>query len=230
MTAPAHTFADRLAAIHRRIGEACRRAGRNAGDVTLIGVTKTRTADDVREAFLAGLSDFGENRVQEGLPKIDELAVAGLKPHWHFIGHLQTNKVAQVLSRFDLLHSVDSLRLLAAIERHHERTDVRPIDTFIEVNVANEPAKAGISVAELPLLAEAALVSPAVQLRGLMTVAPNVREPEQVRAVFRELRQLAHSLNLHELSMGMTGDFEVAIEEGATHIRVGRALFGERGE
>ncbi len=218
-----------LAAVHGRIERACARSGRSPGDVTLIAVTKTWPAEMVLAAMEAGLTDFGENRVQEGVAKAAEVALATRNsalatPTWHLIGHLQTNKVRAALGTFAILHAVDSERLLRAIDG----TATNPVPLMIEVNVAAEPTKYGIHPEQLPQLLEAARGLPNVRVAGLMTVAPRSVDPDAVRPVFRQLRELADEHGLEQLSMGMTGDFETAIEEGATHIRVGRALFGER--
>ena len=232
MTAPAaSTFESRLAAVRERIARAAERVGRDPNGVTLIAVSKTHPAESVIQALEAGLVHFGENRVQEGAAKAADVAralAAGhpalAAPTWHLIGHLQTNKGRAALEAFAILHSVDSERLLRAVSGAASA----PVQVMIEVNVAAEPQKYGAAPAELPALVELARSLPNIDLRGLMTVAPLVHEPEAARPVFRELRKLAHAHNLTDLSMGMTNDFEVAIEEGATHVRVGRALFGER--
>jgi PLP dependent protein len=216
--------------VRERIEQACRRAGRDPGEVTLVGVTKTHSVEAVTAAWDAGLRDFGENRAQEGCPKAGEVAARNLAARWHFLGHLQTNKVREVVRHFTVLHSLDSERLLAAIEREIASQVLPALEAFIEVNVAGEASKGGVAPIDLPRIVARVQASEHVHLRGLMTVAPRVADPGDVRPVFRELRQLAHSMHLHQLSMGMTEDFEVAIEEGATHIRIGRALFGERAE
>jgi len=197
--------------------------------VTLVAVSKTWPAATVLAAMEAGLRDFGENRVQEGVAKAAAVALASAgrasdDPTWHLVGHLQTNKVGAALGTFAILHAVDSERLLRAIDAAASQ----PVPLMIEVNVAAEPTKYGIAPEQLPGLLAAARALPRIEARGLMTVAPRVPAPEEARPVFRELRTLAARNGLEELSMGMTEDFEVAIEEGATHIRVGRALFGER--
>jgi pyridoxal phosphate enzyme (YggS family) len=193
--------------------------------VALIAVTKGFPAAAVREAAAAGLTDFGENRVQEAESKIRELAdLPGVT--WHMIGHLQTNKVKTVLGLFDIIHSVDSLHLAKEISRRAPHT----VPVFLEVNVADEKTKYGIALDQLPQEFEAIARLRNLDVRGLMTVAPIAPNPEQIRPVFRRLREAAGPLGLRELSMGMTDDFEVAIEEGASHIRVGRAIFGVRGE
>lgn len=218
-----------LAAVRVRIEHACGRSGRSPGEVTLIAVTKTWPAEMVLAAMAAGLTDFGENRVQEGVAKAAEVALATRNsalatPTWHLIGHLQTNKVRAAVGTFAILHAVDSERLLRAIDGNA----TSPVPLMIEVNVAAEPTKYGIHPEQLPRLLEGARGLPNVRVAGLMTVAPRSVDPETVRPVFRQLRELADEHGLEQLSMGMTGDFETAIEEGATHIRVGRALFGER--
>ncbi len=231
MTATASVLAERLAEVRARIARAAERSGRPPEAVTLIAVTKTHPAETVLEALAAGLTDFGENRVQEATAKAAEVRTALATrpaslgtPTWHLIGHLQTNKVRAALGAFAILHSVDSERLLRAVSG----AATSPVQVFIEVNVAAEPQKYGAAVAQVPALVELARALPNLELRGLMTVAPHVPDIEQTRPVFRTLRGLAEREGLAGLSMGMTNDYEVAIEEGATHIRVGRALFGER--
>lgn len=227
MTAPAATFEARLAEVRERIAAAAERSGRNATDITLVAVSKTHPSEVVIEAGRAGLADFGENRVQEAVAKaadVSALAPGHFRPTWHLVGHLQTNKVRAALSTFAILHSVDSERLLRAVSG----AATSPVRIMIEVNVAAEPQKYGVSVAELPALLETARGLPNLELMGLMTVAPHVADGEETRRVFRTLSRLARDHQLAALSMGMTDDFEVAIEEGATHVRIGRALFGDR--
>jgi pyridoxal phosphate enzyme (YggS family) len=228
-TASVPTISTNLATVRGRIERACARAGRSPADVTLIAVTKTWPAETVLAAMEAGLTDFGENRVQEGVAKAAEVALAARDSHlaapgWHLIGHLQTNKVRAALGTFAILHAVDSERLLRTLDGNA----TNPVPLMIEVNVAAEPTKYGILPEQLPGVLDMARGLTNVQVTGLMTVAPRVAEPEAVRPVFRALRELAERHGLRHLSMGMTEDFETAIEEGATHIRVGRALFGER--
>ncbi len=220
----ATTIVERLAAVRAEIERACERAGRDPASVTLVAVTKTHPLEIVREAVEAGLTDLGENRAQEFVPKAEAAAGAGLAPRWHFIGHLQRNKVRQVAPHIDVLHSVDSERLVAEIERRA----ARPLPCYIEVNVAGEASKQGVAPEELPALLASAAAASNVEVAGLMTIAPLVDEPEEVRPVFRRLRELAHAHGLDGLSMGMTDDYAVAIEEGATIVRVGRAIFGDR--
>lgn len=220
------TIAENLSRVRERIEAACCRAGRAPGDVVLIGVTKTHLAEAIEEAYEAGLRDFGENRVQEALPKIAALSAKGLRPRWHLIGHLQTNKAKTASEAFDILHSVDSLRLAQALSR--QAGEQLPI--LLEVNVAQEATKFGFTPGELPQALSDISTLEHIDVRGLMTVAPQTDDREAVRPVFARLRELRDRLALRELSMGMTDDFEVAIEEGATMVRVGRAIFGERPE
>ncbi|MGE0229609.1 MAG: YggS family pyridoxal phosphate-dependent enzyme [Dehalococcoidia bacterium] len=222
------TVAGRLAEIRAAIGRACEQSGRDPGDVTLIGVTKTFSVDSIAEAMAAGLRDFGENRVQELLPKAEDATARGLQPRWHFIGHLQRNKVREVLPHIAALHSLDSIRLATTVNEERERHTLAELPCYIEVNVGGETSKEGIAPSALPALLDALGAMRQVSVVGLMTVAPQVNDPEQVRPVFRSLRALAHAHGLAGLSMGMSEDYTVAVEEGATAVRVGRALFGAR--
>jgi pyridoxal phosphate enzyme (YggS family) len=221
------TIAERLEAARERIAAACGRAGRSPDEVTLVAVTKGFPPEAVREAHAAGVRQFGENRVQEAQTKLPTLENLSPRPTWHMIGHLQTNKVKTAVGLFDIIQSVDSLHLAQAIERRAPRSTRVPV--FLEVNVAGEASKQGVAPDELSRLVAATRALPGLDVRGLMTIAPLVDDPEQARPVFRRLRELAEPLGLKELSMGMTDDFEVAVEEGATVVRVGRAIFGERG-
>ncbi len=209
-----------------RIETACCRAGRSPDEVTLVGVTKGFPPEVVAEAVSAGLEDVGENRVQEAAAKIEAMGARSLRPRWHLIGHLQTNKVKTALDLFAIIHSVDSLRLAEELNRRA----VRPVAILLEVNVAQEASKFGFTPGELPTALAGISSLPHLDVRGLMTVAPVAKEPEAVRPVFRRLSDLRDAAGLRELSMGMTDDFEVAIEEGATMVRVGRAIFGPRPE
>jgi len=222
------TIAERVEAVRLQIADACLRSGRSPEEVTVVAVTKGFPPEAVREGFAAGLNQFGENRVQEAQAKLPLLADLAPRPTWHMVGHLQTNKVKTVLSLFDIIQSVDSLHLAQEISRRAPQSVRVPV--LLEVNVAGEAAKYGFSPDELPAAAEQVRALPGLEVRGLMTVAPMVADPQQARPVFRRLRSLAESLDLRELSMGMTDDFEVAVEEGATIVRVGRAIFGERSE
>jgi pyridoxal phosphate enzyme (YggS family) len=213
-----------LARVRERIAAACCRADRSPDEVTLVGVTKGFPPEVIAEACAAGLEDAGENRVQEAAHKIEALAARGVRPRWHLVGHLQTNKVGAALELFAIIHSIDSLRLAEAMDRRAQHT----VPVLLEVNVAGEATKHGFAPDEVASAVSGVGALPNLDLRGLMTVAPAVDDPEAVRPVFRRLRELRDANGLAELSMGMTDDFEVAIEEGATMVRVGRAIFGER--
>lgn len=218
--------ATNVAAVRARIAEACARTGRDPSDVTLVAVSKGHSADLVRAAVEAGCADLGENRAQELLPKAFE---AGTDPRWHFIGHLQRNKVREVLPHIVALHSLDSLDLVREIERRADALGAATtLPCYLEVNVAGEAQKQGIAPSALPELLRAAEACEVIEVRGLMTVAPHLGAPEAVRPVFRALRELAQAHGLAGLSMGMTEDYSIAIEEGATVVRVGRAIFGAR--
>jgi hypothetical protein len=218
------TIAERVESVRRRIEDSCGRSNRSPAEVTLIAVTKGFPSDATREAVAAGVRHFGENRVQEAEAKRSGLENLPEGVTWHMVGHLQSNKVKTALRLFDIIHSVDSLPLAEAISR---RASYRqPI--FLEVNVSGEPSKYGFSLAELPDRVAAIATLPNIEVKGLMTVAPQVENAEDVRPVFRRLCETRDSLGVSGLSMGMTDDFEIAIEEGATHVRIGRALFGDR--
>jgi hypothetical protein len=210
--------------VQERIAAACDRAGRSPDEVTIIAVSKGFPAAFVEEAVRAGLADIGENRVQEAQSKIDALSERGVRPRWHLVGHLQTNKVRTALALFDIIHSVDSLRLAEVVDRHA----TRPVPVLIEVNVAGEATKYGFAPDAVATAREKIASLPRLEVHGLMTVAPLVSDPQDARPVFRRLRDLRDALGLRHLSMGMTDDFEVAIEEGATMVRIGRAIFGPR--
>lgn len=237
-------IAERLALIQERIAAASRRANRRPETVKLVGVTKTHPAEVVRLALAAGVHDVGENRVQEAEAKIDALVAERQRLTWHLIGHLQTNKAKKAVALFDLIHSVDSLRLAQALDRYAGEQG-RRLSILLQVNVSGEATKEGFALArwdERPALVEPfsaevgrILELPNLAVRGLMTIAPWSADPEAARPTFRATRRLRDLLarrfpaaEWHDLSMGMTDDFEVAIEEGATIVRVGRALFGAR--
>jgi pyridoxal phosphate enzyme (YggS family) len=213
-----------LAAVRERIERAAERAGRRAGDVLLIGVSKTVTAERVRLGVEAGLTALGENRVQEAR---DKIKILGRPVPWHLIGHLQTNKVRDALELFELIHSLDRLELAREIERRAGDPG-RVVDTLLEVNVAGEPSKSGFAPDAVEGALEAIAGMSHLKVRGLMAIPPVVERAEDARPWFQALRRLAERHRLAELSMGMSADFEVAIEEGATMIRVGTAVFGER--
>jgi pyridoxal phosphate enzyme (YggS family) len=222
--------AERIRHIEKRMADACVRAGRDPQEVKLVAVTKTQSPDIINEALHAGLTDIGENRVQEFLRKKDSL-----HPHrMHMIGHLQRNKVKYLVGDVVMIHSVDSVALAAEIGRRSQAAALTT-DILLEVNTSGEESKFGFAPAALPDAAREILSMPHIRLRGLMTVAAFVEDPETVRPAFRQLRQLRDDLAaahpdavLTELSMGMTNDFEVAIEEGATLLRIGSAIFGPR--
>jgi pyridoxal phosphate enzyme (YggS family) len=224
MTSGVIIIADRVQAVRDRIAAACDRARRSPEDVTLVAVCKGFPPAAVREAVAAGIRHLGENRVQAAESR--RAALSGLPSgvSWHMVGHLQTNKAKTALHLFDIIHSVDSLHLAEAISRRTQS----PVPVFLEVNVSREAGKYGLTPEDLAQAYESIARLPGIEVLGLMTVAPMAADPEETRPVFRRLRRLGESLGLSGLSMGMTDDFEVAIEEGATHVRIGRAIFGER--
>ena len=213
-----------LAAVETRVANACARAGRQRNDVTLIAVTKTFPAEAVDAVIAAGATNAGENRVQEARDK--KPLVAGTA-RWHLIGHLQSNKAKEAVRLFDVIHTVDELELAEKIARYASASG-KVQDVLIEVNIGREPQKAGTNPDDVVKLAAACRSLDGIRLRGLMAIPP-VGEADEMRPYFRDLRRLRDETGLVELSMGMTDDFEVAIEEGSTMIRVGRAIFGSRG-
>ena len=217
-------IASNIRNVTNRIALACERAGRSPDEVTLVAITKTHDAATVRVAFEAGLRDFGENRVQEAGTKLAELEDVRSQSTWHMVGHLQTNKVKTATELFGIIQSVDSVKLADFLNRNTRKQ----LPIFLEVNIGEEESKSGFSVVEISQAVSEIGRMPNLEIRGLMTIAPWVNNPEEVRPVFRRLRDLRDSLGLAGLSMGMTDDFEVAIEEGATVVRIGRAIFGER--
>jgi pyridoxal phosphate enzyme (YggS family) len=222
-----------LAAIRSRIAAAAAAAGRTATDVSLLAVSKTFGPDDVRAAYAAGQRDFGENKVQEALQKQE--ATADLAIRWHLIGHLQSNKAKKAAPAFAAIHSVDSVELLRRIDAAAAEAGAAP-DVYIQVDLAGEDTKFGAPEAEVGAIARAAPACRAARLKGLMLLPPWFDDAELARPYFRRLRGLRDRLIgegidatlLHELSMGMSHDFEVAIQEGATLVRVGTAIFGKR--
>jgi len=230
----------RIAAVRQRMMAACERAGRDPAEVTLVAVTKTVPAAVIREAYEAGVRCFGENRVQEAATKIPPIFLHPLgnettAPQWHLIGHLQTNKAKKALELFQVIQSVDSLRLAEALQRHAADLQ-RQVEIFIEVNTSDEASKFGATAGQTLQLAKQVAMLPNLQLTGLMTIGALTEDGEIIRRCFRQLRALRAEIaaanlpgvHLRHLSMGMTDDFELAIEEGATMIRVGRAIFGAR--
>lgn len=220
------SMAENLEGIRERIARACGRAGRSPEEVTLVAISKTQDASSIREAISLGITHIGENRVQEAQPKIVSLSAEGLRPTWHMVGHLQSNKAKAAARLFDIIESVDSIHLAETISHLVGRA----VPILVEVNVTGEGAKSGIPPGQAPEVVDRIRGLANIDVLGLMTVAPLTPDPEEVRPVFRQLRELGRSLGLRELSMGMTDDFEVAIEEGATIVRIGRAIFGQRKE
>jgi pyridoxal phosphate enzyme (YggS family) len=224
---------ERLASVQERIALACQKSSRDPGDVRLIAVTKLQPPERVLEAAQLGLTEFGENRVQEGVRKIEAVSPQYPRLRWHLIGQLQTNKARSAVKYFEEIQSVDREALVAALAAEAARIE-RTVPIFVEVNVAGEESKAGITGDRAEALLRSALAAEALEVRGLMAVPPFFDDPEQVRPYFRALRDLRDRLRastgapLPELSMGMSHDFEAAIEEGATCVRIGTALFGER--
>jgi pyridoxal phosphate enzyme (YggS family) len=210
--------------VERRIAQAAQRVGRSPAEITIVAVTKEVSPHAIEAALEAGIMHIGENKVQEAMEKIARLSNLQPCPTWHLVGHLQTNKVKTAVEIFDIIHSIDSLRLAQAISHRVQST----FPVLLQVNVSEEKTKSGFSVAELPRAAEEVARLPRLEVKGLMTIAPLVSDPEEVRPIFRRLRQLRDSLGLEHLSMGMSDDFEVAVEEGATMVRIGRVIFGER--
>ena len=218
------SIADSMAVVRERIARACERAGRDPGGVTLVGAVKQASPAAVLEAGRAGLRDIGDNRVQEARARIAAMGSAAAAFRWHLIGHLQTNKARDAATLFGIIHSIDSLRLAEALDR---RT-ARKLQVLLEVNVAGEASKSGFAPGEVSEAVASVGRLDRLDLIGLMTVAPTVQDAELVRPVFRQLRLLAEANGLRDLSMGMSDDFEIAVEEGATMVRIGRAIFGER--
>jgi pyridoxal phosphate enzyme (YggS family) len=218
------TIAENVAAVRHRIADACARSGRSAADVTLVAVTKVFPADYVEQAIAAGVIDVGENRVQEARDK--KPLVSG-SARWHLIGHLQSNKAKDAVKLFDVIQTVDSIDLAQKIARAAEAAGKRQ-EILLQVNLGGEAQKSGASPSGVDALARELRGIAALELRGLMTIPP-IGEAEETRRYFREMRAMRDALGLQHLSMGMSEDFETAIEEGATIVRVGRAIFGSRG-
>ena len=224
---------ENVAQVRQRIAAACQRSGREPDNVKLVAISKTFPPECIRAAYEAGLRDFGENRVQEAAAKRPTLADLGIT--WHLVGHLQTNKAKAARELFHCVHSVDSLRLAQKLDQAVPAGGGR-LAVLLEVNLGEEASKAGVGESEIMQLAGQVSQLATLEVRGLMIIPPFFDDPEQVRPYFRRLRQLAQeievknipNLSMQELSMGMSHDFEVAIEEGATMIRVGTAIFGLR--
>ena len=225
------SISNNLKHIQEEIRIAACQAGRDPSEITLVAVSKTYGPEAINEAISAGVVDIGENKVQEILDKYEKV----LPVRWHMIGHLQTNKVKYIIDKVSMVHSVDSVRLAEAIEKEAAKKDIC-MPVLIEVNVAGEESKFGLSVEEvLPFLEEISSYEH-LQVKGLMTIAPFVANPEENREVFQKLKKLSvdiaakniNNVNMSVLSMGMTGDYQVAVQEGATMVRVGTGIFGER--
>ena len=218
------TIRENVAAVEERIALACARSGRTRGEVTLVAVSKTFPASFIVDAIDAGITEVGENRVQEAREKKPLVRGAA---RWHLIGHLQTNKARDAVRLFDVIQAVDSLdlaeKLARAAEAHGKRQEV-----MLQVNIGDEPQKSGIERAEVEAVARQAAALASLRVIGLMALPP-IGTPEESRPYFRELRSMRDALGLEHLSMGMSEDFEAAIEEGSTIVRVGRAIFGSRG-
>lgn len=223
---------ENLEAVESNIAAACKASGRNREDVRLIAVSKTKPVEMLREAYDCGCRDFGENKVQELLDKYDKMPS---DVRWHMIGHLQRNKVKYIVDKVYLIHSVDSLRLAEEISKEAVKKGVT-VSILVEINVAGEESKFGTTSDEAAALVEEIAKLPGIVVRGLMTIAPYVENSEENRLYFAMLRQILvdiihkniDNVCMKELSMGMTGDYETAISEGATYIRVGTGIFGER--
>jgi len=225
---------DRFADVRERIASAARAAGRSPDDITLVAITKTHPVETLKAAIDLGAKDLGENRVQEAEQKITELGREGVR--WHLVGHLQTNKARRAVQLFDVIHSLDSVGLAERLDRLCAEEGKQSLDVLVQIDLGGEKTKTGISPAELPTLLSTLQQCPRLHLRGLMTLPPFFENPDCSRPFFKTLRQLRDELQSQghfgaaqgELSMGMSHDFPVAIEEGATMIRVGTDLFGER--
>lgn len=223
---------ENLAQVEQRIQNACARSGRDRSEVTLIAVSKTKPVEMLAEIYDAGTRDFGENKVQE---LVDKYELLPPDIHWHMIGHLQRNKVKYIIDKACIIHSIDSVRLAETIEKEAAKKELI-VEALIEVNVAKEDSKYGVMPEELLSFVENVSIFPHIRIKGLMTIAPYVDNPEENRVHFARLRKLSvdiaskniDNITMGILSMGMTNDFEVAIEEGATLVRVGTGIFGER--
>lgn len=216
------TIAERLNRVRERIAIAARHTGRDPDSVTLVAVSKRKPAQDIVAAYAAGQRDFGENYVQEFEAKSAALRPLG-DAHFHLIGKLQSNKAKRAAGLFGTIHTIDSVKLVRRLEQSG-----RPLDVFLEVKLSPEPTKSGLDVELVSTVRDAVDAAPHLHLAGLMTMPPWSEDPERSRVYFRQLRDLADSFGITGLSMGMSHDLEVAIEEGATHVRVGTAIFGKR--
>ncbi len=229
--APGDSLSGRLAAVREAISAAAERSGRNPAEVRLVAVTKGRPAADIVTIADLGVTDIGENRVQEAARKHTELGDRAMPVSWHLLGHLQTNKARLAAVTFDHVHSLDSDRVARALAAH--RTRQEPLTCLVEVDLTDIAGRSGVEAGAAEALVLALTQIPELSVRGLMTIAPPSQNPEDARAAFRRLRELRDQIEragheLPELSMGMSDDYTVAVEEGATMVRLGRALFGER--
>ena len=223
---------ENLTEVQSRVKQACKRAGRDVTEVTLIAVSKTKPVTDLQEIYNAGVRDFGENKVQEMCDKMENMPK---DINWHMIGHLQRNKVKYIVGNVALIHSVDSYRLAEEINIQAKKKGI-VVPILVEVNIADETTKFGVSKEDAMELVRQIASLDALSIKGLMTIAPYVVDPEENRAYFRKIKELSvdidnqniDNVSMDILSMGMTGDFEVAIEEGATMVRVGTGIFGKR--
>lgn len=223
---------ENLAEVQSRVEQACKRAGRDVAEVTLIAVSKTKPVTDLQEIYNVGVRDFGENKVQEMCDKMEKMPK---DINWHMIGHLQRNKVKYIVGNVALIHSVDSYRLAEEINIQAKKKGI-VVPILVEVNIADETTKFGVSKEDAMELVRQIASLDALSIKGLMTIAPYVVDPEENRAYFRKIKELSvdidnqniDNVSMDILSMGMTGDFEVAIEEGATMVRVGTGIFGKR--
>lgn len=225
-------IAENLQQVRENIRKACEAVGRDSKEVTLVAVSKTKPVEMLKEAYDAQARVFGENKVQEIMDKYDRLPE---DIQWHMIGHLQRNKVKYIVDKVAMIHSVDSMRLAETIEQEAAKHEIR-VPVLVEVNVAQEDSKFGLKMDEvLPFVMQASKL-PHLEICGLMTIAPYVEDPEENREIFRQLKKLSvdiadkniNNITMSVLSMGMTGDYEVAVQEGATMVRVGTGIFGER--
>lgn len=228
---------DNITTVRNKIRQAARKSNRNPDDITLVCVAKNRSLEKIKEALACGITDIGENRVQEAKEKhttLYSIPNTQYSIKWHLVGHLQTNKVKDAAAMFDLIHSVDSLKLAKEIDKQAAKIN-KTQDILIEVNTSGEPSKYGLRPEELIQVVNGIIILHNIRLRGLMTMAPIVSDKEEVRPYFRRLRELKDKLNqflvtsnksqVTSLSMGMSGDYEVAVEEGATMVRIGTAIF-----
>ena len=225
-------IADNIKIVENDIKNACEKVNRDPKDITLIAVTKTLGTDIINEALETGVKNIGENKVQEIMEKYDKIEYA---PNWHLIGHLQTNKVKYIIDKVDLIHSLDSLKLAKEIDKRARNTN-RIMDVLIQINIANEETKFGLSYNELDNFIREIATYENIRVQGLMAIVPYVINPEEVRPYFRKMKEIFDGLenspyeniNMKYLSMGMTNDYQVAIEEGSNMVRIGTGIFGER--